>query len=109
MRGMRCALSIHQKECRKSLGCALYIGALYLPENTVYMCLYMGHEVAQLVEAVLQAGSSRVRFRTVSLECFQWHNPSSRTMALGLTQPLTEMSTTRTTEAQKSSVRTDIR
>jgi hypothetical protein len=24
---------------------------------------------------------------------FQWHNPSSRTMALGSTQPLTEMST----------------
>jgi hypothetical protein len=43
MRGMgcalyiRCALSIHHKECRKSLGCVLYIGARYLPENTVYM------------------------------------------------------------------------
>jgi len=24
---------------------------------------------------------------------FQWHNPSGRTMALGSTQPLTEMST----------------
>jgi hypothetical protein len=24
---------------------------------------------------------------------FQWHNPSSRTVALGSTQPLTEMST----------------
>jgi hypothetical protein len=24
---------------------------------------------------------------------FQWHNPSDRTMALGSTQPLTEMST----------------
>jgi hypothetical protein len=42
MRGMgyalyiRCALSIHQKECRKSLGCALYIGARYIPENTVF-------------------------------------------------------------------------
>jgi hypothetical protein len=35
MRDMGCALSIHQKECRKSLGCALYIGARYLPENTV--------------------------------------------------------------------------
>jgi hypothetical protein len=35
IRGMRCALSIHQKECRKSLGCALYIGARYLPEKTV--------------------------------------------------------------------------
>jgi hypothetical protein len=34
-RSIGCALSIHQKECRKSLGCALYIGARYLPENTV--------------------------------------------------------------------------
>ena len=25
---------------------------------------------------------------------FHWHNPSARTMALGLTQALTEMSTT---------------
>jgi hypothetical protein len=32
---MRCTLSIHQKECRKSLGCPLHIGARYLPENTV--------------------------------------------------------------------------
>jgi hypothetical protein len=45
MRGMgcalyiRCALSIHQKECRKILECALYIGARYLPENTV-ICWY---------------------------------------------------------------------
>src|SRR5215468_5222175 len=29
----------------------------------------------------------------VSLDFFYWHNPSGRTMALGLTQPLTEMST----------------
>jgi hypothetical protein len=35
MRGMGCALSIHKKKCRKSLGCALYIGARYLPENMV--------------------------------------------------------------------------
>jgi hypothetical protein len=27
------------------------------------------------------------------IEFFNWPNPSSRTMALGLTQPLTEMST----------------
>jgi hypothetical protein len=45
MRGMgctlyiRCALSIHKNECRKSLGCALYIGARYLQENTVYFML----------------------------------------------------------------------
>ena len=36
---------------------------------------------------------SRVRFPTVSLEIFHWHNPSDRTMTLGSTHPLTEMST----------------
>ena len=39
----------------------------------------------------LQAGRSRVRFPMVSLEFFYWHNHSSRTMALGLTHPLTEI------------------
>jgi len=38
----------------------------------------------------LQAGRSRVRFPIVS---FHWHNPSGCTVALGLTQSLTEMST----------------
>jgi hypothetical protein len=41
---------------------------------------------------VLQAGRSRVRF-PMPLKFFNWPNPSSRTMALGPTQPLTEMST----------------
>ena len=36
----------------------------------------------------LQAGSSRIRFPMVSSEFFIWHNPSSPTMALELTQPL---------------------
>jgi hypothetical protein len=27
------------------------------------------------------------------IEIFHWHNPSGRTMALGSTQPLTEMNT----------------
>jgi len=33
----------------------------------------------------LQAGRSRVRFPIMSLEFFHWHNPSGRTMTLGLT------------------------
>jgi len=45
-----------------------------------------------LLGTALQAGRSRVRFPTVSLNFFI-DNPSGRTMALGLTQPLTEMST----------------
>jgi hypothetical protein len=40
---------------------------------------------------MLQAGRSRVRFPIVT-GFFNWPNPSSRTMALGPTQPLTEMS-----------------
>jgi hypothetical protein len=42
---------------------------------------------------MLQAGRSRVRFPMRSLDFFSWPNPSSRTIALGPTQPLTEMST----------------
>jgi hypothetical protein len=48
--------------------------------------------VAQLVEAL--------HYRKVTgsipdgiIRIFHWHNPFGRTMALGLTQPLTEMST----------------
>ena len=41
----------------------------------------------------LQAGRLRVQFPMVSLEFFHWHNLSGRTMALGLPQPLKEMST----------------
>jgi hypothetical protein len=42
---------------------------------------------------MLQAGRSRFRFLMRSLDFFYLPNPSSRTMALGSTQPLTEMST----------------
>jgi hypothetical protein len=41
---------------------------------------------------MLQAGRSRVRIPD-EVEFFNLPNPSSRTMALGSTQPLTEMST----------------
>jgi hypothetical protein len=42
---------------------------------------------------MLQAGRPRVRFPMRSLGFFNWPNPSSNTMVLGSTQPLTEMST----------------
>ena len=45
-----------------------------------------GHMVAQLVEALFLIPD-------VVIGIFHWHNPSGRTMALGSTQPLTEMST----------------
>jgi hypothetical protein len=40
----------------------------------------------------LEARKSRVRISGFT-GTFHWHNPSGRTMALGSTQPLTEMST----------------
>ena len=46
----------------------------------------MAHVVAQLVEALH-------RFPMVSLDFFHWHKSSGSTVALGSTQPLTEMST----------------
>jgi hypothetical protein len=42
---------------------------------------------------MLQAGRFLVRFLMRSLDFFNSPNPSSRTMALGSTQPVTEMST----------------
>jgi len=39
----------------------------------------------------LQVGMSRIPDDIIGI--FHWHNPSGRAMALGLTQPLTEMST----------------
>jgi hypothetical protein len=42
---------------------------------------------------MLQAGRSQVRIPMRSLDFFNLPNPSSRTVALGSTQPLTEMST----------------
>jgi hypothetical protein len=42
---------------------------------------------------MLQAGRSPVRFPTRQLDFLNWLNPFTSTMALGSTQPLTEMST----------------
>jgi hypothetical protein len=53
---------------------------------------YREHAVAQLVEALCckpEGGG----FDSQCIGFFNWPNPSSRTMALGSTQPLTEMST----------------
>jgi hypothetical protein len=41
---------------------------------------------------MLQAGRSRVIFTLESLDFFHSPNPSNRTLALGSTQPLTQMS-----------------
>ena len=47
--------------------------------------------VAYLVEALSQKVVGSIPDGVI--EIFHWHNPSGRTIALGLTQPLTEMST----------------
>jgi hypothetical protein len=44
-------------------------------------------------DTTLQDGRSRVRFPMMSLDIFNWPNPSCCNMALGSTQPLTEMRT----------------
>jgi hypothetical protein len=49
---------------------------------------------------MLQAGKSRVLFQMRSLEFFDRPNPSSRTVTLGSTQSLTEMSTRNLPEAK---------
>jgi hypothetical protein len=79
----------HSCTCTPPLG--LY--GLFQGEFTAHYHL-VGHTVAQLVDALrYKLLRSRVRFPMVSLEFFIYINLSSRTMALGLTQPLTEMST----------------
>jgi hypothetical protein len=53
-----------------------------------------GTAVAQLVEALRYKPAGRgFDSRWCYWIFFHWHNPSGRTMALGSTQPLTEMST----------------
>jgi len=45
------------------------------------------------VTFVMEESSSWQVYPVVPSDIFHWHNPSGRTMALGSTQPLTEMST----------------
>jgi hypothetical protein len=52
-----------------------------------------GHAVAQLVEALCYKPEGRVSIFLEVIGFLNWRNPSSRIMALGSTQPLTEMST----------------
>ena len=50
-----------------------------------------GHAVAQLVEATSRKVAGSIPDGVTGF--FHWHNPSGRTMALGSTQLLTELST----------------
>jgi hypothetical protein len=53
--------------------------------------LTLGYAVAQLVEAEGRKVAGSIPDGVTGI--FLLHNPSGRTMALGLTHPLTEMST----------------
>jgi hypothetical protein len=68
--------------------------------NNSYVTFSLGEHIEHVLFSsctssltLLQAGRSRVRFPVRSLFVINFLNPSSRTMALGSTQPLTEMST----------------
>jgi len=56
--------------------------------------------MAHLVEE--QTGTSRFRFPVLSLEFFIDNNPSGLTIALGSTQPPTEMSTRKISSGVKA-------
>ena len=58
-----------------------------------YTCVFRGPRLRSGYSAVLQIGRFPHSFPDGVIGIFHWHNPSDRTMALGLTQPLTEMST----------------
>jgi hypothetical protein len=54
--------------------------------------LAVGHAVVQCLRYCATNRKVAVSFPNGVIGIFHWHNPSGRTMALGSTQPLTEMS-----------------
>jgi hypothetical protein len=57
----------------------------------VYPVSKQGHSVAQLAETLRYKLEGRGCYSRLCPWNFHWHNPSGRTVALGSTQPLTEM------------------
>jgi hypothetical protein len=82
-----------------SVRCVQYCGLLFhyksdVPSNSGSTSLEEGHAVAYFVEALCYKPEGRgFESRWGGFFFFNWPNPSSRTMALGWTLPLTEMST----------------
>jgi len=58
------------------------------------VCISQGHPVAQLVEVTSRKVAGSIPYGVIGI--LHSHNPSDCTMAMGLTQPLTEMSTRNT-------------
>jgi hypothetical protein len=73
---------------------ALYPQSVLITVFCVIIPINCGHAANGTVGlgTALHAERSRVRF-PMKMEFFYSHNPSGRTMALGLTHPLTEVST----------------
>jgi len=71
-----------------------HLNVLCLDTNTLN-CVNVqelaGHAVAHLVEATSRKVAGSIPDGVIGI--FHWHNTSGRTMAVGSTQPLTEMST----------------
>jgi hypothetical protein len=80
---IRCALSIHQNECRKSLGCALYIGARYLKKYGNYfeirIFFNLGPALAKFVETLRYKPIGR----RLDFPWSKWLNPSEHTVNQG--------------------------
>jgi len=66
---------------------------LFRTRTSIALHVYMGARVVQLVEALRYKLEGRGFDYRRCHGNFNGHNPSGRTMALGLTQPFTEMST----------------
>jgi hypothetical protein len=77
---------------RQSAHEALSTGHLYPPGIIPRPHVCWGTRWRSGWGTVLQTGRLRDRFPIV-IGIFHWHNPSGRTMALGSTRPLTEIST----------------
>jgi len=72
------------------------------PKKKVFNPHTWRHAVAQLVEAMHYKPGGRSLIPDNVIGFFQLHNTSGRTKALGLTQPLTEMSTRNTSYEVKA-------
>jgi hypothetical protein len=62
-------------------------------ELTVSTCFEQGHAVAQWLRHCAKSRKVAGSIPDGVIGIFHGHNPSGRTMALGSTQPLTEMNT----------------
>ena len=71
----------------------------------MHVCFCSLYFCSQLVEALCYKSEGRGFDSRWCHWNFSWHNPSGRTMALGSTQPLTEMSTRNISWGQRRPVR----